>query len=284
MGALAVLAHPSSVPLVVRYDSQLAAAVAQAIATPEKHVRLAALAAVLWLIVAAGREVAFEHVYAHAGEPFNEFVGTLCGLASEVGGLAMIEPIPCATWVRAPLSQVKLLYLLAIPKDDADAYPRVSDDGRSIFVDLAHDGATALRPNILANNLDKVCQRGAPGTSRLAPCAIHVLSVNPRTLRRKGMLTLFLQQLHQFAIAIAGVSEARQYRDEITLKTSDDSGAQHIVATSAADATGNYGCAICISPSIPSATLGEKPILIEKRFCAIMRAEPRMMLVRIATP
>ena len=84
----------------------------------------------------------------------------------------------------------------------------------------------------------------APSMKSWIPNEVTVVTYNALSLRRLGARQTLAVKLSNAHILAAGVQEARPYKDEIVRCVAGERGHTHAVATSAADASGNYGCSL----------------------------------------
>ncbi len=67
----------SGVPVEVRFDSRVAASIAQPDAESKTHSVVGAIATALWTTAGQSREISLRHVRAHASEPYKELADAL---------------------------------------------------------------------------------------------------------------------------------------------------------------------------------------------------------------
>ena len=118
------------------------------------------------------------------------------------------------------------------------------------------------------------------GTDKQAEMEVSLAfaTFNVCSLHASGLLDLLQAQMRQHSVHILGVQEARFPATQI-FQT-----ATHIVATSASDPSGGFGCALLIDLSHPYARQGKHSLTISHRQLHVILAEPCILICRLHAP
>ena len=101
---------------------------------------------------------------------------------------------------------------------------------------------------------------------------------NVCSFRAPGLLDLLQSQMREHSVHVLGVQEARFPSTQVFQTAS------HMVATSASDSTGNFGCALLIDHAHSYAQRGRHSLSLSRRQLHVILAEPRLLLCRLHAP
>ena len=146
------------------YDNEVAVAFARAVAESDKHRLLNACLGVTWQIVSMRRRVSWYHEYSHTGLALNELADSLVAHAAFVPAARLLTPIACSRWCDMYTENtIKLMYLLHLPAEFRDLYPRISDDKSSIAAPSPSSEKWGLEAEVIAAHLDVIAEKPGKG-------------------------------------------------------------------------------------------------------------------------
>ena len=117
--------------------------------------------------------------------------------------------VVASVWCRShDLHTIKLLYLLDLPDQIANQYPRTNAEGIAILSTPGAELKRALPAYIIAERIDPLpCKDGIAVT--WTPAVVRIMSHNPCTAKSPEAKKSMQRQFDEFKPAVVGAQEAR---------------------------------------------------------------------------
>ena len=215
----------------------------------------------------------YDHVRAHCGHPYNEFVDVLAkyGLRNDTYIPSPFDGLP--TWVTS--GDLDWLWLCVEATLRPTQWPQYRGN---TFVDT---GASKVPdPDLLRQCLDlggSARQDNGIYDIRFQP---KIVTVNVQTLQEDpqagvaGRVPYIREQLDALGVALAGLQETRSKQSATVVS------ATHIRYTSQQDESGNLGVELWLSRTHPFAWRGKEPIFFQRDDVIVFYTSPRILLAR----
>ena len=208
------------------------------------------------------------HVHSHQGNPGND-------LADQVARQAALDGAPL------PVQDVRWFHTLSSPLGDwlwllPSGYWHSSLP--SLFEVLDGHAAADVDHSAPQSTLTQLPCHASPAHQDDFAVSLTFATFNVCSLRAPGLLDLLQSQMREHSVHVLGVQEARFPSTQVFQTAS------HMVATSASDATGNFGCALLIDHAHSYAQRGRHSLSLSRRQLHVILAEPRLLLCRLHAP
>ncbi|CAE7643945.1 unnamed protein product [Symbiodinium sp. CCMP2592] len=219
----------------------------------------------------------FEHVKAHAGNPYNELADVLAKArlteASAPPAIAVLASWACD-------GDIAWLWLLIEAVLRPALWPQFQrtclSDAGSRNVANVHDLYRCIAP---LQNVPAKASPPALQTFRFQP---RVITVNVQTLAEDqaagvlGRVPYIREQLRAVKASVIGLQETRAKQSETI------SSATHIRYLSQKDASGAHGVEVWFATDVPYAWAGSTPIFFRQADIRVLSADPRSIMTRVA--
>lgn len=257
------------VPASIHYDSQYAAALAQAASANSAHAIIASLAFSLSQCVGQQRAITFHHVKAHEGHPWNEVADSLCAIVRKRPVHAQ-QAHPIAELCREHAASIPWLIFHHLGAGEMQAYAG-GDPGQMRFTNTGRF-PLQLTASEIAMRIDV-----PPDLVRhpFAPRVLRCLSFNACTRRRPGQNQLFANQFARAGVLMAGIQETRSRKAGV-FNVGD-----FVVIATAANDEGQYGVDFWVNTSVVVGQSTHRGEYLKRSSLTVIHQDPRRLFVDV---